>query len=562
LCGRWLSKNEDDKQIERELAASDQDGVASAPLSKYTVSIKTGSIRGAGTDANVFIILYGQGTDSGKRILDGPGNLFENGKTDIFGFECVELGELTKIRIGHDGTGFGSDWFLEEVIIKNQSNGNEWKFPCNQWFALKRGDFKIERDLITGEIGGPSVVSYKIIVITGNVRGAGTDADVFISILGDKGKIDREKLSNDKDNFERGRVDNFGIKTIDIGEIQNITIGHNGRGFGSAWFLDKVFVINEKTSQRWVFPCNRWFSKKEDDGKIERTLFPSKGEQTTYCLKVKTGLEKGAGTDANIFAIIHGDKGITQKLELKYSLTNANKFERGCLDIFNLDASDVGTLSKVVIGHDNSGIGASWYLDCVEISNLVTNDSWFFPCAQWFDKSKGDKKIERELFPSEKTSDLKDEYTEDEDDTNIEKKQENSKQNTDSSYQGGTISLNIIAARNLASKDSNGLSDPFCKIFLLNEKGKVKKSEQKTRVISKNLNPEWKENFKFEATKDTTGILIDMYDQDKIGEDFMGRVVIPVSKFGQVKEEWFSLTQRKKKNEEVKGDILINFNAI
>lgn len=65
-------------------------------------------------------------------------------------------------------------------------------------------------------------------------------------------------------------------------------------------FLDKVFIINETTSQRWIFPCNRWLAKREDDGKTERTLFPGDGLTTTYNIKVKTGLEKGAGTDANV----------------------------------------------------------------------------------------------------------------------------------------------------------------------------------------------------------------------------------------------------------------------
>jgi hypothetical protein len=189
---------------------------------------------------------------------------------------------------------------LEEVTVKNETSNSEWKFPCNQWFSKSKGDYKIERDLLVNGEAGPSAASYRIMVITGNVRGAGTDADVFITIVGEKGKVDRELLSNNKDNFERGRVDNFGVQTTDLGELKSITIGHNGRGFGSAWFLDKVFIINDKTEKKWVFPCNRWFAKNEDDGKIERTLFPSEGEQTTYCIKVKTGLEKGAGTDANV----------------------------------------------------------------------------------------------------------------------------------------------------------------------------------------------------------------------------------------------------------------------
>ena len=53
-----LFLDEDDKQIERELPASNEDGVAAAPLSKYSISVKTGDVRGAGT-GNYFLPFSG-----------------------------------------------------------------------------------------------------------------------------------------------------------------------------------------------------------------------------------------------------------------------------------------------------------------------------------------------------------------------------------------------------------------------------------------------------------------------------------------------------------------------
>lgn len=58
------------------------------------------------TDANVFIILHGDKGDSGKRALESAGNNFERGRVDSFGIEAFDFGELTKITIGHDGSGF------------------------------------------------------------------------------------------------------------------------------------------------------------------------------------------------------------------------------------------------------------------------------------------------------------------------------------------------------------------------------------------------------------------------------------------------------------------------
>ena len=47
---------------------------------------------------------------------------------------------------------------------------------------------------------------YVVSTYTGDRFGAGTDARVFISLLGDKGHIDEKELeSSGRDNFERGQ---------------------------------------------------------------------------------------------------------------------------------------------------------------------------------------------------------------------------------------------------------------------------------------------------------------------------------------------------------------------
>jgi lipoxygenase homology domain-containing protein 1 len=130
----------------------------------------TGDRRGAGTDANVSIVLYGDDGNSGPpKILQSSSKNFERGiifftlssplsplpplpplpllsplsrpllteriigGTDTFGVECADLGNLTKIRIGHDGKGFGSGWFLEKVYITNPISHVQWVFLCGRW---------------------------------------------------------------------------------------------------------------------------------------------------------------------------------------------------------------------------------------------------------------------------------------------------------------------------------------------------------------------------------------------------------------------------------------------
>ena len=51
-------------------------------------------------------------------------------------------------------------------------------------------------------------------------------------------------------------------------------LGHDGTGFGSGWYVDSVTVDIESHGKHLVFPCHKWLATDEDDGKIERELFP------------------------------------------------------------------------------------------------------------------------------------------------------------------------------------------------------------------------------------------------------------------------------------------------
>ena len=59
-----------------------------------------------------------------------------------------------------------------------------------------------------------------------------------------------------------------------------LRIGHDDSGGGSAWFLDDVTIDIPSRGEHVVFPCHRWLATDEDDGKIERELFP--GEYSQY----------------------------------------------------------------------------------------------------------------------------------------------------------------------------------------------------------------------------------------------------------------------------------------
>lgn len=110
------------------------------------------------------------------------------------------------------------------------------------------------------------------------------------------------------------------------GDITSIRIGHDNSGAGPAWYLEQVVILCEETNKQFMFYCDQWyvsasrfrelhiincfrFAKDEDDGLIERELIAGEeGHRLVYVVQVHTGDKAGAGTDANVFIVLSGDK--------------------------------------------------------------------------------------------------------------------------------------------------------------------------------------------------------------------------------------------------------------
>lgn len=93
-CGSWLDSKHG---LEKLLTASLTDPRAN--LLTYTIIAHTSDIKGAGTDASVFVELFGSKSSSGTKELNGPGNLFEQGKSNTFQIKTVELGDLSELEV-------------------------------------------------------------------------------------------------------------------------------------------------------------------------------------------------------------------------------------------------------------------------------------------------------------------------------------------------------------------------------------------------------------------------------------------------------------------------------
>ncbi|GCB79511.1 hypothetical protein scyTo_0020217, partial [Scyliorhinus torazame] len=401
---RWLCKDEADGKTEIEIYPSEITDIEK--WINYEVAVHTGDVTGAGTDAKVFIQIYGELGKTEQIRLRSRSDNFVRGATEMFKIEALNVGKLVKLRIGHDGSGLGPGWFLDSVIInrlnvrtveddrkkkkkKRKAEGlvdglqeeimETYTFNCQRWLARDEGD----RELVV------------------------------------------ELLPEENDDLEDSLLEDiFLIKAIDLAVLRKLRIRHDNAGGNAAWFLDRVEIVDEKNDTTYFFPCERWLAVDEDDGQIARELVPvdeaflrkdsnrdeqsqatlgleQKAQSTTYTVRVKTGEKKNAGTDANVFVILFGEKDDTGTVNLKASKSNKNKFEKGNIDEFTIEAVDIGALKKIRIGHDNRGGCAGWFLDWVEIDAPSLGQVLHFPCGRWLDKAEDDGYIVRDLFPAD-----------------------------------------------------------------------------------------------------------------------------------------------------------------
>ncbi|XP_066561376.1 DENN domain-containing protein 5B isoform X7 [Amia ocellicauda] len=59
---------------------------------------------------------------------------------------------------------------------------------------------------------------------------------------------------------------------------------------------------------------------------------------------------------------------------------------------------NLGKLTTVQIGHDNSGLLAKWLVDCVMVRNEISGHTYKFPCGRWLGKGVDDGSLERILI--------------------------------------------------------------------------------------------------------------------------------------------------------------------
>ncbi len=100
---------------------------------------------------------------------------------------------------------------------------------------------------------------YEVMVYTADARGAGTDGQVEIKVIGDLGCSEWIQLKGQDSCFSRAAVDTFNVTGVNVNDLSHVSVRLVNQTH-SGWNLQKVEVLHKGTGWKSVFYCNDWLT--------------------------------------------------------------------------------------------------------------------------------------------------------------------------------------------------------------------------------------------------------------------------------------------------------------
>ena len=307
-CGRWFNSREG---MRKEWSV---DSVMSGqPLQLELTQAPAGPEKPPGStpcSGDTFKILvvtsdkYAAGTGATVRLsfTDTAGQVWQPSfpqRKGMFGRHCSDLietaslfpmGEMVSCRAWLDPAtvGMSDSWHLQEIVLTQLPSNRAWKFSLDGWMpkdgavmsaqvlhdfpltmvAPDSPDVKKRNKNDQQQMGRDSLtytvppVEYGVSIATGNKIYAGTDAMVSMEVVGTWGRA-THTFEQSKNLFQKGKTDRFLVRVPECGNLQSVRLWHDGAGFGSDWFVDRV-AFDSSSGARWEGEFSCWIKKGED----------------------------------------------------------------------------------------------------------------------------------------------------------------------------------------------------------------------------------------------------------------------------------------------------------
>lgn len=133
--------------------------------------------------------------------------------------------------------------------------------------------------------------NYRIEVKTTDEPGSGTDANVYICLIGEKEHLNDQLLktsTTNQDPYEQGKLDVFWIKTkLNTGKLKSVKISNDGKGFGSGFLFDYIQVNFEDITYKFSNDGDEGSPKWLEEETMELNLTEERPDNSDYYMNNK-----------------------------------------------------------------------------------------------------------------------------------------------------------------------------------------------------------------------------------------------------------------------------------
>lgn len=316
----------------------------------YNVTVVTGGGVGAGTDNDVFITINGADGSSGEIQLNAANNtqkkeekaLFEANQSDIFDVKSPKaLGKLISVTIrcpksaGFSMTGY-DDWTLSNIVI----TGGNLTAPAKFTFPKKISSSEpvtVPVDVpLASAAANATGPKYRVTVKTGTSIGAGTDANITLTLYGNANETAVElkhalcitpERKTQKDLFENGNTDVFEFQGPDLGSsLTKIKVNSDDSGVGSDWGMESITVEGGNLSKPVTFSYSGGLIRKDPVELYPGDNTPVKGNASAPAAPTNASSQKKSL--ASILRATAAQEYITQQLKTQFAALSGELAEK------------------------------------------------------------------------------------------------------------------------------------------------------------------------------------------------------------------------------------------
>ncbi|CAH0560214.1 unnamed protein product [Brassicogethes aeneus] len=237
-------------------------------------------------------------------------------------------------------------------------------------------------------------------------------------------KLEKKLINNDMAKMNLGSenwgtLDNKNLRTdlpplpnsliTDISNVQMSDV-RTGIGMARAWVrlalekkqLSKHFrtILSDQTLLRNMYKRSAFLRSEEEREQflyhllslnaVDYFCFTSTYPTTIIPYRIViVPTKRGTTSSANVWVVLSGTLSETRKVQVPKSTLN-----------FEYKHQNIGVLTTLRIGHDNSGMYAKWQIEHVLVRNDITGQVYKFPCGRWLGRGVDDDSTERLLVGS------------------------------------------------------------------------------------------------------------------------------------------------------------------